>query len=248
MEEAGQIASALRASGVTMMCAHNQLFWPSIREAAEILDSGTLGRPLFFRTLDCFRHKVAEDSRAAPGGWRADPRLAGGGELLDTGYHPTYRLLHLARSAPEAVSAMAGTYHLLDMRAEDSANVMVSFADGALGSILSSWAFASPVGNPSFQVVCEHGELSGDRAKLALRFGSFPVATRDFEEVDHFAAEIEHFADSLLGGREPLSGIEDGIATLAVILAAYRSCTEGITVRLEQDEMVLSPAGTNPEA
>lgn len=235
MTEALEIERVVRASGVTMMCAHNQLFWPSILAAGEILDSGSLGKPLFLRTLDCSRRKILEGASRTLRGWRADPILAGGGELLDTGYHPTYRLLYLARSSPEAVSAMGGTYHLLDMRAEDSANVMVSFADGAMGNILTSWAFASPVGNPMFQVVCENGEVSGDRRQLSLRFDTFPVTVREFEfeQGGDFAAEIEHFADCIRSGAEPLSGLEQGITALAVILAAYRSASEDVTVRLD---------------
>jgi predicted dehydrogenase len=29
-------------------------------------------------------------------GWRATAATSGGGELMDTGYHPTYLMLHLA--------------------------------------------------------------------------------------------------------------------------------------------------------
>ena len=246
MDEAVEIERAVMSSTVTMMCAHNQLFWPSVLAAGEILDGGALGRPLFLRTLDCFRQSIVAGASRTLQGWRADPALAGGGELLDTGYHPTYRLLYLARSSPEAVSAMRGTYHLLDMRAEDSANVMVSFADGAMGNILTSWAFASPVGNPLFQVVCENGEVSGNQRQLSLRFGAFPVTVREFgfDQGDDFAAEIEHFVECIQSGRKPLSGLEQGIAALEVILAAYRSASGDVTVRLDRASALAGRAQT----
>ena len=37
-------------------------------------------------------------------GWRGQAATSGGGELIDTGYHPTYLMLHLAGATPSAPS------------------------------------------------------------------------------------------------------------------------------------------------
>ena len=70
-------------------------------------------------------------------GWRSDPAKMGGGEYIDTGYHPTYRLLFLAGQTPE-VTAMMGSYRA-GLGEEDTANVMMKFADGSLGHVFTSW-------------------------------------------------------------------------------------------------------------
>src|SRR5205085_12149235 len=44
LKQADEIARAVDKSGVTVMCAHNQLFDPAIRRARQMLDEGMLGR------------------------------------------------------------------------------------------------------------------------------------------------------------------------------------------------------------
>lgn len=233
MDEAERIEKAVEASGVTMMCAHNQLQWPAVREAREIVESGRLGRPYFVRTLDCFRQRIPPGAPRSVSHWRADPEKAGGGELLDTGYHPTYRLLYLAPAPVAAVTAMTASLYLTDMEAEDTANVLVSFADGAMGNIVTSWGFATPSGSPAFQVVCEEGEVFGGATEIGTTFRGFPPTTHPVEKVDTFTEEIKHFVGCVNDGTQPISGLESGIEALRLILSAYRSAREGVTVRVE---------------
>jgi predicted dehydrogenase len=47
--------------------------------------------------------------------------------------------------------------------------------------------------------------------------------TLEFEWVHEFAAEMEHFADSLINGTRPVHTHEEGIEVLGIILAAYES-------------------------
>ena len=232
MGEASTIKKAVEPAGIVMMCAHNQLQWPSVREAREIISSGRLGRPLFVRSLDCFRQRTRPGEPRRLPGWRGELGKAGGGELLDTGYHPTYRLLYLAPAPVEDVTAFTSRLHLTDMPAEDTANVLVSFADGTMGNIVTSWAFPMPAGNPAFQVVCEEGELFGGPAELGVALRGFPPSTRSFERVMGFSEEVKEFVRCIAEGTEPVSGLGSGTETLKVILAAYRSAEEGVRVRL----------------
>lgn len=244
LDEARDIELAVGEAGITFMCAHNQLHWPSIEAARAVLDEGGLGKVLVIRTVDCFRRRLGANEQRLPGTWRADPKRAGGGELIDTGYHPLYRLLYLASSGPVAVSAMTGRYHLTEMEAEDTANLIVGFDDGSTGSVLTSWAIAPPAGSAPFQVLCERGELFGDPTSLTLRYGDFPPVRKEFSAVDAFAAEVEHFADCLLDGRSPRQGVAEGLAVLRVILAAYEAAEKGAVVRLSESPAAFAGART----
>ncbi len=104
-----------------LMCAHNQLFFPSVAKAKELLDSGILGTVYEVRTTDSF-HNDFDPSNM---GWRASAKTSGGGELIDTGYHPTYLLLHLADAQPTEATAFLSTHRLKFMEGEDSAQVLV---------------------------------------------------------------------------------------------------------------------------
>ena len=104
----------LEQSGSVFMAAHNQLFQPSLIEARRLLAAGALGRP-FVLPLDRGRAEPRLHQRQRPselgGGespwaWRADPQRMGGGEVIDTGWHATYRLLALADDRPVEVTAM----------------------------------------------------------------------------------------------------------------------------------------------
>lgn len=227
LDEAGAIRSAIAASGVTLMCAHNQLYLPPVRQAKEMLDAGALGTIYEIRTADAFRHRW--DMPGAT--WRSRRETMGGGELIDTGYHPSYLLLYLAGSAPAEVVAMNSTFRLT-IDGEDSAQVLVRFASGAVGNILSSWAYDAPPGTWTFQVVGERGYLYGDNTAFHYRLlGEEPVAIR-LDALNTFSAEIADFVACLRERRRPIQTEADGIAVLKVILGAYQSQSERRVVSL----------------
>jgi predicted dehydrogenase len=220
LDEADRIADAVKKAGITYMSAHNQLFMPVVQEAKRMIDAGEIGRVLFLRSQDCFR--AGRTSRDA-WGWRADMKTQGGGELIDTGYHPSYRLLHLAGAPVVKVNGQMGRFNLT-IDGEDTASVQVRFANGAIGEILTSWAFPNPYGTHQIHVVGEKGQIFGSENTLYhLPNGYSEPAKRTFPSTDTFEAEIGHFADVLRDGRRPLHSVEEGRAVLELILNAATS-------------------------
>jgi predicted dehydrogenase len=217
--EAREVHAAVRANGITLMSAHNQLFMPAVAKARAILDAGTIGEVYGVRTTDCFYN----DFDPASMGWRASADTAGGGELIDTGYHPTYLLLHLAGGRPVEATAMLSKHRLTFMEGEDTAQVLVRFDTGVVGQVTTSWAFDPAPLTEKFSVVGElgsiHGGGEGTSLTLALRDGT--TETWSWEETDTYAEEIGHFADSLINGTRPIHTEAEGIAVLGILLAAY---------------------------
>ena len=222
-EEAKQVSEAVRTAGVTLMCAHNQLFMPAVAKAKEILDAGTLGEVYEVRTTDSFYNDFDPDSM----GWRANAATSGGGELIDTGYHPTYLMLHLAGAVPTSAFAMLSTHRLKFMEGEDSAQVLVRFDSGAVGQMVTSWAYQAAPGTDRFSVVGEKGSLSSDGSTLRVQVRGEEEQVFEHEEVETFAAEIAHFVDVLTTGERPLNTEVEGVSVLGVILAAYESSRTG---------------------
>lgn len=216
LREADRIARAVRRARVTYMSAHNQLFMPAVREAKKLLAAGAIGKVRWLRSQDCFAAPI----QAFRGKWRSKAKLQGGGELIDTGYHPVYRLLHLAGAKVVGVRGSMGRF-LQRIEGEDTACVQVRFANGALGEILTSWAFANPTGSHQVHVIGEKGEIFGSGNTLGiLRAGKKAPTLKTFKAVDTFSAEIAHFADCLRRGARPLHSVEEGRAVLEVILQA----------------------------
>jgi predicted dehydrogenase len=245
LDEAADIAKAVKENGITMMAAHNQLFMPPMMRAKQILLQGDLGAIYMIQSIDCFinQRSLSQDKSTwgkpaefAAIGWRNDPAKIGGGELIDTGYHPTYRLLFLAGARPTEVTAMLNTYRLT-LEREDTADVLVKFENGVIGQILTSWAMPGPgSGDTIFTINAERGRMWAEPDKLYYQPNGFTTpSVLDFSgrmPASTFAAEIVHFVDAIEGGFDPLHGVTEATEVLQIILAAYRSAATGTIVKL----------------
>jgi predicted dehydrogenase len=225
LTEAAMVREAVRAGGVTLMCAHNQLFEPAIATAQRILQSGRLGSVYMVRTSDCFR----ADRTAEEWGWRRTLSTAGGGELLDTGYHPSYVMLYLMglldQTAVE-VASLQGRHRQIVLEGEDTAHVLVRFSGGAIGQILTSWAFEMPHNSYSFHLAGEHGQIYGLKNQVTFHPQDGEPETTVVEPVNSYHAQLPHFVAAVEQGLRPIQNEEDGIAVLELILAAYSSDRE----------------------
>jgi predicted dehydrogenase len=221
LKDADRIAAAVKKSGVTYMSAHNQLFMPAVREAKRMIDEGQIGKVLWLRSQDCFM--AGGEGGVKNWNWRAKLATQGGGELIDTGYHPSYRLLHLAGSPVAKVQGTMGRY-LQKIEGEDTASVQVRFENGAIGEILTSWAFGNPHGTHQIHVIGTKGQIFGSENTLYyLPKGYSEPAKMQFPETQTFEAELVHFAECLTEGKRPIHSVEEGRAVLELILAASKS-------------------------
>jgi len=232
LDEADTVTRAVAASGVTLMCAHNQLFLPSVATAREMIREGKLGKVYAARTTDVFALKGTAETF----GWRARRETSGGGELIDTGYHPNYLLLHLVDSLPIKVTAMLSRHRLLFLEGEDTAHVLVEFADGTIGSIVTGWAYEPAGCTERFSVAGEDGSLWSDGRALFFkpRGGEQFVAQEAGPSApDTYALEVVDFIACLREGRRPLNTEVEGVSVLKMILAAYASAESGRVTELK---------------
>jgi predicted dehydrogenase len=243
LDEAADIARAVEANDVIMMAGHNQVFYPSVLQAKQMILEGDLGKIYQIDSIDAgARRRPLQLNKSTWGqpaarrtSWRSDPEKMGGGELIDTGYHPAYRLLFLAGQQPIEVSAALGIYRMA-MGREDTANVLVKFSNGVTGRIFTSWGLRAPGARPTvFNIMAEAGQLWGEMDKLYYQ----PVGFQSPAVVEYpgwnygrtFAAEIAHFVDAIEGGFEPLHSVAEATETLRLILAAYQSVDQACIIR-----------------
>ncbi len=243
LDDAIRIRGALRESGVTFMVAHNQLFQPSLVEARRLLANGVLGRPFVIRSIEVGQNRMfstrhppvelaaGENSFA----WRADLQRMGGGEVLDTGWHGTYRLLALGNDRPVEVVAMTHRYFVEQLPAEDTGLLLVRFASGMIGEIVTSWAFGFASGW-QFEVAAEHGSIAGNARRLVHQIDGWPqLAERPNDPVNTYAREVTHFLDVIQRGEALLPSFDQAARVLQIIIAAYRSASEHRAVPLPED-------------
>jgi predicted dehydrogenase len=219
LDEAEKIVTAVKKAGVTYMSAHNQLFTPAVQEIKRMIDEGAVGKVRWIRSQDCF----LANPDGFRGAWRSNMKHQGGGELIDTGYHPTYRLLHLAGGDIAEIRGTMGRF-VQPIEGEDTASVQVRFNNGVIGEILSSWAFNRPHGTHEVHVVGDLGEVYGTGNKLYYLPRGFQMPSeKTLREADTFADQMGHFADCLLKSAKVPHGPEEGRDVLKIILKASES-------------------------
>jgi predicted dehydrogenase len=219
LKEADRILKAVKKAGIIYMSAHNQLFTPALREMKRMIDAGELGKVFWIRSQDAF----LAPSHVFKDQWRALLKTQGGGELIDTGYHPSYRLLYLAGAAIAAVRGTMGRFEQ-PIEGEDTASVQVRFANGVIGEIFTSWAMPKPYGTHDLHVIGDKGEVFGTGSTLYhLPRGFKTPAEKVLPEVDTFTAQIDCFADCIRKGTRPPHGPEEGREVLRIILEASQN-------------------------
>ena len=90
--------------------------------------------------------------------WRTDPFYAGGGIVLDHGWHQLYLMARWIGAAPTGVQARLRTVHALHAPVEDEADIDLVFPN-ATGRIELSWASSHRVND---------GEIIGTRGRIKI--------------------------------------------------------------------------------
>jgi predicted dehydrogenase len=109
--------------GVCVRVGFNHRYHPAFIKAREIFASGAMGELMFIRARYGHGGRVGYDKE-----WRADPKLSGGGELIDQGIH----LIDLAGwflGAFASVEGQAATY-FWNMPVDDNAFLNLQTAKG----------------------------------------------------------------------------------------------------------------------
>jgi predicted dehydrogenase len=172
--------------------------------------------------------------------WRYDPRIAGGGQLLDGGIHYIDLMLHLGGPI-QSVSCFATRFRP-ELGGEDTAVVNARFEGGQLGTLFSSQATGVWFPGASFVAFGTEGVLTiggpfvSNQTALSLYRADLPNQRSVLLEAhdNGFAVMIERYLDTVLNGAQNPSPGEVGRANLRVVLAAYESARLGREVRLEE--------------
>lgn len=170
----------------------------------------------------------------APGTWRTDPDLSGGGMLYDTGGHLLDYLLWTVGSRPERVSAEA-SFLDDDRRVDVSASLLIAFEDGTAATISADGDVGEvheriAVAGPDASIVVE-GDGWTDRT-VRVSVGDRRM-TLETERTTN--PTTEGFVDLLAGGGDPPIAPYDAYAVSAVVEAAYGSARSNEVAPVEME-------------
>jgi len=170
-----------------------------------------------------------------PTQWRLNRKLAGGGSLMDIGIYALNATRYLSGEEPTEIIAQSystpGDVRFKEV--EETISFQMKFPSGAVASCLSSYGF----GCNRFRVYGRGGQIemepyinyTGDRL---FQIRGPNRQQLQVEPVDHFATEMDHFAQCVLSNQEPLTPGEEGLRDVKIMMAAYESAQTGQMIKL----------------
>jgi predicted dehydrogenase len=254
LEEADAMLAAAEASEGRLLLALPQVYFPAIARAKEIVESGEIGRA-FLAVFSIYDDEF--ERMSDPEHWKGSLERAGGGVLIDAGYHPLYVLLHMF-GRPQSVTATCRSL-LIDVegKGEDTAAVALDFGDDIMANLTVTFADHGERYRADRRIVCEDGvllirDMPEDEIPLALLHGEqfSPIPVHNPLYVPPWAVEatIDDLIGALVEDREPTSTTQLAYDTLRVVLAAYESDREGQRVELDWPDDLSPEASPAPPA
>lgn len=219
LREADEALAAAENAGTVLQVVENQAYDPVFARVAELLD--TIG-PVHLAEV----HREADLAGAF--GERRGFLEPGGGILLSGAVHDIGTLRRLLGEIA-AVEALAPANRIPQMSDEDTAVVLLRFANGAAAVLVESFVTPTPQtagGNAEIQTLRLVGaeailELSADRR--LRRVDRLGERREEVPEADTYAALVREFLHAASIGIPFVTQAAEHRRTLAVALAAQRS-------------------------
>ncbi len=213
-------------TGALVRVGFNHRYHPALQKAHELLQTGALGEMMFIRGRYGHGGRVGYDQE-----WRANPALAGGGELIDQGVH----LIDLARwflGDFSEVSGFAHTYYwqmpvddngfmLLRTAGQQTAFLHVSCTEWKNLFSLEIYGRAAKL-----QIDGLGGSYGVERLayyKMLPQMGPPETTIWEYPMGDHsWQLEFAEFLADIRLGRTPAANLHDAYAALAVVEKIYQ--------------------------
>ncbi len=235
LASADRILEAVEQAGVFLGVIHNYRYLPHNARALALIAEGKIGRPFFVRSEGLGGSHYPGAAEYDPD-WRVKGERAGGGALLDNGYHNIYMAEAFMRSPVRRVYARVGTY-VRSQDVDDLAVALLEHENGGVSSIQVSWAVRGG-GQRVSEVHGTEGSLRFVNGRLELFENARGEWTpQDMEGLDFSSSFAKLFADFISalerGEPPPLDG-RAARHNLAIVMAAYESSRRGRPVALSE--------------
>jgi predicted dehydrogenase len=219
--------AACHDNAVLLMTAYRKYFEPGSVALKQIIASSQLGR------IDVIHTAFTEFRPAGDNtpGWMLNPKLSGGGPLMDIGIYCVGTSRWLVDEDPVEVTAVSWTRDRKRFKdVEEGIAFRLRFASGLMLQGTASWGAALA----SFIQV--HGEKGWACLSPAFAFEEERRLTgkiegkwfeKEFSAIDEFALELDAFAECIRKNRKPEPDGEQGMRDLIILESIYRASERG---------------------
>ncbi len=231
VSEAEQMIAACKAANVKLLIAYRLHYEPTNRKAIKMIRDGVIGKVEVIDSANGFN--------IAPGEWRSDRKLAGGGPLMDVGIYSLNATRYLTGEEPVQFTAIATTPDQ-DGRfkgVEENLAWTMRFPSGALASCSTTYggsmgSYYKVFGSKGW---LEVGSFNYEGLRLQASYRTAPgVPPTKIDEANtekdpmHFVRQVDHFSRCILENRTPDTPGEEGLTDMRHIESIYKAA--GLTL------------------
>lgn len=225
-KELEPVIAAAKNANIKVHVGFNHRYHRSLQKAKAIVDSGVLGELMFVRARYGHGARLGYDQE-----WRSDPKLSGGGELIDQGPH----LIDLSRwflGDFSEVQGFAHTYYW-NMPVDDNGFMLLKTSKQKVAFLHASCTEWKNLF--SMEIYGKEGklDLSGLGGSYGLEKLTYykmlpqmgPPETTSWEYPmtdDSWAVEMAEFYEDIRLDRQPAASLNDAYQALTIIDQIYK--------------------------
>ncbi|HRK02214.1 MAG TPA: Gfo/Idh/MocA family oxidoreductase [Oligoflexia bacterium] len=227
-DEVRSIADVAACSRGILRVGFNHRFHPGLQGAKKLLDSGVDGPLMYIRARYGHGARVGYEKE-----WRGNPKLGGGGELLDQGVH----LIDLCRWVGGSFELQYGHAQTFfwDMPVEDNGFLILRSPDRKRSAFLhascTEWKnlfdFEIFAKNAKIQIFGLGGSYGTEELryyKMKPEMGPPDITVTPFPGADEsWKLEFQAFLSEVDGRKTDIGRIEDAVRAIEIVFDVYRS-------------------------
>lgn len=224
IDEARRIVEIAEKTGQILMVGMNHRFREDVAHLKRSLEKNQLGE--LFMVRSGWLKRLGVWGRPY---WFTDPKLAGGGVLMDLGLQMIDMVLFLL-DFPAIVEVSCGIgNHVLGLEVEDTATAFIRFEDGVTFQLAVSWAICHDQDIAYTYFDGSHGGASLNPFNINRRQKDRIVPESIPQLVDEaqlyrrsFQSEISHFIACVKSRTQPVSSGYEALAAIEAVSKLYR--------------------------
>lgn len=217
-KEGQEMVDACKAANVKLLVGYRMHFEPHTVEVIRMRNEGEFGKVLFFQGLSGF--KIGDPTQ-----WRLNPKLSGGGSMMDIGIYSINGSRYMIGEDPVWVTAEETKNDPVKFKEgiDETIQFQLGFPGGAVASCLSTYSMNN----------LDRFFLDGEKgwAELYPATGYGPIRGRtnkgeiDQPVVTHQTVQMDKMAGIILNGEKPLVAVdgEEAVKDLKIIDAIYKA-------------------------
>ncbi|HKA37310.1 MAG TPA: Gfo/Idh/MocA family oxidoreductase [Thermoanaerobaculia bacterium] len=226
-EELDPLAALARGKGLALATVHNWRNAPILAAAQDAIGRGVLGEVRSCR-WETLRRKPAAAASEGEVNWRVDPAVAGGGVLMDHGWHALYVVCGWLPERPARVAGRLSTRKHREWALEDTAEIALETAGGARAEIFLTWA--ADERRNRVEVTGTRGTLRIDGSVLEClgeRLEFSQSLSEGSQHPEWFAPVAENFLEEARSGGGSRATLEEAFLCLDAIEGAREPSARG---------------------